>query len=170
MVTSEEDASIDHEVESKDSAVREASTFNNTQFELEDSFTFFAASSVEGTDGLQNGDSFREEAFSDNQSQLTSLIQRHELIILQEGLHDIDVMMADILARETDDLRFDVLILNRLESGLDQIDALISQYDNLDAIHIVSHGSNGMIQLGGSWLTAGNIDQYRTQLQSWGMA
>ncbi len=169
LATSEEEVAIDHEVESKDSVAIQASTFNNISLGPENAFTLFAGSSVEGADGLQNGDSFRDEGFSNNNSQASSLIQRHELIILQEGLQDIDVMMADILAQETENLRFDVLILNRLESGFDQIDALLTQYDNLDAIHIVSHGSNGMIQLGGSWLTAGNIDQYRTQLQSWGM-
>jgi len=55
-------------------------------------------------------------------------------------------------------------------NGFDQIDAALAQYQNLSAIHIVSHGSDGMIQLGGSWLTAGNIQQHMSELQNWGMA
>ncbi len=95
---------------------------------------------------------------------------RHELVILQEGLYDLDEMIADITGNAGDDRHFDFLVLSRLESGFDQIEAYLSQYQDLDAIHIVSHGSDGMMQLGGSWLTASNIEQHQSQLQAWGMS
>ncbi len=78
--------------------------------------------------------------------------------------------MADIYSQSTADREFEVVYLNRLESGFDQLDRLLAGYDDLDAIHLVSHGSNGMIQLGGSWLTAENIESHSASLQRWGMS
>jgi hypothetical protein len=94
---------------------------------------------------------------------------RHELVILQDGLHDLDSIVND-LQRDGDDINYSVLVLNRLEDGFDQLDSLLSQYHDLDAIHFVSHGTDGMIQLGNSWLTAWNVDQHQEALQRWGMA
>jgi hypothetical protein len=63
-----------------------------------------------------------------------------------------------------------IIVLNGTENGFDQISSVLAQYSDLDAIHFVSHGTDGMLQLGGSWLTAGNIEQYEAQLQTWGMS
>ncbi len=95
---------------------------------------------------------------------------RRELILLQEGVHDLESLVADIYSQATADRQFEVVYLNRLESGFDQLDRLLAGYDDLDAIHLVSHGSNGMIQLGGSWLTAESIENHSASLQRWGMS
>ncbi|MEQ1829122.1 MAG: DUF4347 domain-containing protein, partial [Pirellula sp.] len=94
---------------------------------------------------------------------------RHELVFVQEGTADVDALLAD-LSKDRPDVEFDVHILDRLENGFEQIDTLLSRYDDLDAIHIVSHGADGFVQLGGSWLTAWNVDQHLDELQRWGMA
>ena len=93
----------------------------------------------------------------------------HELIIIQDGIENVDQLIAD-LTDSPDDRYFDIVVLNAIEDGFSQIDRLLSEYENLDAIHIVSHGTEGTIQLGGSWLTAWNVEQHRHQLQQWGMA
>jgi hypothetical protein len=94
---------------------------------------------------------------------------RHELVLVQQGLDNVESLLND-LGTSHPDVDYDVAILDRLSDGFEQIDALLAQYHGLDAIHIVSHGTDGMIQLGGSWLTASNINSHIADLQAWGMA
>ena len=95
----------------------------------------------------------------------------HEVVFVQSNLLDVSGLIDDI---ETEaGLRgyiVDVFVLDRLSDGYAQIDDVLAQYDDLNAIHFVSHGTDGMIQLGGSWLTASNVDQHFDDLQKWGMS
>ncbi len=108
----------------------------------------------------------RNDAFT---SQASSLQQ--EIAFVQAGLYDSDVLIADLqlnaLATGRDLV---IVLLNGTENGFDQINAALSQYTELGAIHIVSHGSDGLIQLGGSWLTANNVVEHLADLKQWGMA
>ncbi|AMV32103.1 Cadherin domain protein [Pirellula sp. SH-Sr6A] len=94
---------------------------------------------------------------------------RQEIVFVQEGLYDLDVLLDD-LQREDASADYTIHVLSSVENGLNQIKALLAEYDDLDAIHIVSHGSDGMFQLGNSWIASENIANYAEQLRSWGMA
>ena len=95
----------------------------------------------------------------------------HEVVFVQSSLLDVADLIDDIETEASSRGHFvDVFVLDRLSNGFEQIDSILAQYDDLNAIHIVSHGTEGMIQLGGSWLTAGNVDQHSGELQRWGMA
>ncbi len=85
--------------------------------------------------------------------------ESQELIIIQDGIDNIDQLIADLVDCP-DDRFFDIFVLNGMEDGFAQLDRLLSQYEDLDAIHIISHGTEGTIQLGGSWLTAWNVEQH----------
>ncbi len=101
--------------------------------------------------------------------QATSL--NYEVVFIQAGLEDSDSLIAD-LQWQADALgrSLSVVVLSGETNGFDQIDSVLAQYSDLSAIHIVSHGADGMIQLGGSWLTAGNVQEHFSELQKWGMA
>ena len=95
----------------------------------------------------------------------------HEVAFVQSNLLDVEGLIDDIKTEAT--LRghiVDVIVLDGLSDGFAQIDDVLSQYHELNAIHFVSHGTYGMIQLGGSWLTTSNVWQHIDDLQSWGMA
>ncbi len=95
----------------------------------------------------------------------------HEVVFVQAGLYDSESLIAELEQNASISGRdLVVVVLNGTENGFDQINSVLSQYTNLDAIHIVSHGTDGMIQLGGSWLTAGNVLDHGIDLQKWGMA
>ena len=53
------------------------------------------------------------------------------------------------------------------QDGIDQISELLQQYDQLDAVHILSHGSQGAVKLGDTWLTDDNVAGYAAQLTGW---
>ena len=60
--------------------------------------------------------------------------------------------------------------LDPRRNGLAQITQALSQRQDVDAIHIVSRGTDGGVQLGSTWLSAGNLDQYSAVFQGWGYA
>ncbi|MCA9180331.1 MAG: DUF4347 domain-containing protein, partial [Planctomycetales bacterium] len=95
---------------------------------------------------------------------------RHEVIFVQSTLYDLDRLTADLFDGDTQDRVLHVIALDQSVSGFEQIDATLAQYSNLDAIHFVTHGTDGFVQLGGSWLTYWNIDAHAADLQRWGMA
>ena len=44
---------------------------------------------------------------------------------------------------------------------------ILKLYSDLDAIHLISHGSETGVQLGDTWLTSDNIDDYREMIGNW---
>ena len=63
-----------------------------------------------------------------------------------------------------------VFFLDPSQDGITQITSVLQQYDNLDAVHVVSHGGPGSLTLGNRQLNAGTLAQYSQDLHSWGAA
>ena len=59
------------------------------------------------------------------------------------------------------------LILDENQDGIQQISEALAQYSGLQAIHLISHGSNASLTLGTSTLNNGTLDTYADQLHSW---
>ena len=112
------------------------------------------------------GDVNSELAFSYNvQSSWLHLLEEpqaaSEVIFVQGNLHEHQAFVDEIESQAAANGRsVDIHILDSSENGFVQIDTLLSQYGELDAIHIVSHGDAELLQLGSSWLTASNVDQH----------
>jgi hypothetical protein len=63
---------------------------------------------------------------------------------------------------------YDVFILDGDKDGLDQMAGYLKGRSGLDAIHVISHGSQGALYLGSTVLDNSNLPGYRTQLGSIG--
>jgi glucose/arabinose dehydrogenase len=61
----------------------------------------------------------------------------------------------------------EVVILDANQDGIQQISNVLAQRHTFSAIHIVSHGDADGVQLGDARLEYGNLDRYRSQIQSW---
>ncbi len=95
----------------------------------------------------------------------------YELAFVQAGLYNSETLIADLEFQANSLGRsISFVVLEAGQGGFEQINNALTQYTNLDAIHIVSHGADGMIQLGDSWLTVGNIQSHVADLQAWGRA
>jgi uncharacterized protein DUF4347 len=65
----------------------------------------------------------------------------------------------------------EVFLIEDDSDGVQQISAVLEQYDHeLDSIYIVSHGSEGQIELGQAVLESGTLNSYAEQLGSWSNA
>ncbi|BAY86679.1 hypothetical protein NIES267_61900 [Calothrix parasitica NIES-267] len=61
----------------------------------------------------------------------------------------------------------EVFVLDKTADGIEQISQVLQQRQNIDAVHIISHGSPGSLYLGNSQLSLDTFNSYANQLQQW---
>nr|MDJ0834444.1 DUF4347 domain-containing protein [Gammaproteobacteria bacterium] len=95
---------------------------------------------------------------------------RLEIVFLDAGVENGEQLLEDLIAAE-DHAITQVHILDTGSDGIDQITQILAgQEQDVDAIHIISHGAAGQIQLGSTTLATGSLDGYAGQLKDWGGA
>lgn len=92
---------------------------------------------------------------------------RHEIIFIDSGV-DAYRQMVDAIRSEGDPAgQIDLFVLESGQDGIVQISEILAGYSNLDAVHLISHGENGVVHLGNSQLTTENIIAYEDSVGSW---
>ncbi|MCG7930577.1 MAG: Ig-like domain-containing protein [Candidatus Thiodiazotropha lotti] len=93
-----------------------------------------------------------------------------ELVIIDPATPDYESMLDDLLSRNDDARQFEIVFLTSGVDGIDQISEILAEYDGLDAIHLISHGSEGEIRLGDTNLDLELLQQSVEQITTWGEA
>lgn len=106
-----------------------------------------------------------------SQSQSSSETQiRRELVIVDTSVDEYQTLVQDIL-NESDPLReLSVVTIDGSRDGFSQISDILSGYSDLDALHIVSHGDDSGIMLGGTLVGQHNLGGYAAEIAQWGNA
>jgi hypothetical protein len=90
--------------------------------------------------------------------------QRHEILFIDANVSDpkslIDGLSSDI----------EIVLLDDKTNVLNQITAILDGYQNLDAIHIISHGAEGELAFANGVLNNLNAYDYASQLKRIGSA
>ena len=95
------------------------------------------------------------------------VLGRRELIIVDPGVQDVDVLVAGILESKPD-ATLEIRFLDAESDGVTQITDILANSDaKFDSIHIISHGDDGEVNLGNTALTSDNLSRYADQLASW---
>lgn len=103
--------------------------------------------------------------FSFNAASLTETT-RLELVFIDELATDTDALLAGLT--ESADTEFSVFVLSSADDGIQQMSAIIATFDDLEAIHVVSHGTGtGGIRLGNTTLTQQSLAAYVPQIGEW---
>jgi len=84
-----------------------------------------------------------------------------QIVFVDSGIENYQAIIKAIPAGMA------VVILNGSQDGIVQITQALSNYQNLSAIHVISHGSSAALNLGNATLSAGNMDGYASNLQQW---
>ena len=93
-----------------------------------------------------------------------------ELIIVDPGVENSDVLLSEILEKQGDSA-FEIRLLDSNSDGVQQItDLLAAANGKYDAIHVISHGNEGQINLGNTQLTSDSLSGYTDELASWSSA
>jgi Ca2+-binding RTX toxin-like protein len=85
-------------------------------------------------------------------------------VFIDSSLQDIDKLLAGLSPELI------VVILDAGQDGVEQIAQALEGVSDLDAIHIISHGSEGTLYLGNAVLTSDNLAGYSSELETIGAA
>ncbi len=81
------------------------------------------------------------------------------VVFIDARVQDWEQLVSGFTA---DDMQ--VVVLDPVQDGIAQIAQALEGMTALDAIHIISHGSEGTLYLGDTVLTSDNLDQYKSKL------
>ena len=95
-----------------------------------------------------------------NQNLDFSLESNNNLVFINSDLNNYQTLVSGVD-------RADVVILDSTQNGIEQITQVLTNYQQLDSIQILSHGDSGSLQLGSTILSNNNLDSYSSELTSW---
>ena len=90
----------------------------------------------------------------------------HELVFVDTSLPDYQNLVANVTSLNNPQRQINVVLLND-NDGIQQISKTLSRYHNLDAVYILSHGTDDSVDLGGTWLQASNLNACAGQIAGW---
>ncbi|MCP4171990.1 MAG: DUF2341 domain-containing protein, partial [Fuerstiella sp.] len=92
-----------------------------------------------------------------------------ELVFVDGSVNDLDQMVENLQSANTSDENstLEIIILESQTDGMGQISSTMRNYRDIDAIHVVSHGSDGQVRLGSTTLSLDNLDDYRSSIGAW---
>jgi Tfp pilus assembly protein FimT len=100
-------------------------------------------------------------------SDLSDPLLRHELVFVDTSTPDHQQLVDDLLANHFNGTVVDVILLEGSADGVSQISQALAQYDNVDAIHLVSHGADGAVKLGNTSLRMNTLDAHSGKIATW---
>ena len=118
---------------------------------LEARILFDGAALTTAVDVLDNNSFDNEVNYTPPANEQTSK-DRNEVVFIDSGIKDYQNIVSDL------DTQFDIYTINQDSDGLEQIASILQTKNNLDAIHIISHGDIGKISLGNTQLNSQNLD------------
>ncbi|MFT3857961.1 MAG: DUF4347 domain-containing protein [Aquabacterium sp.] len=101
-------------------------------------------------------------------TQVTS--RQVEIVFVDRGVKDAQDLIADIVAQQDGSRTLEIHWLDSDRDGAAQISEVLQGRDNVAALHILSHGSEGMIQLGSTWLSRDTLADHAKDVSEWGLS
>ncbi|MCP5059627.1 MAG: BspA family leucine-rich repeat surface protein, partial [bacterium] len=92
---------------------------------------------------------------------------RKELVFVDTGVEGYETLVDDLRSATPEGRTLEVVLLDAEQDGIAQISETLTDYQGLDAIHIVSHGTEGAVQLGDGWLSGDTLSSYEGALAGW---
>ena len=99
-----------------------------------------------------------------------SLVTGGELVFVNDNVQDYQQIVDDIQQNSDRQRTIDVVVLHDKTEGITQVSNILQEHENLDAIHIISHASDGFLQLGSSWYNTDDLRAQAGTLGTWNQA
>ena len=93
---------------------------------------------------------------------MNSLTPNQQIIFVDSSIQNYQSLIKGI------DTNAKIVILDRNRSGIEQITQALASESDIQAVHILSHGSEGSLKLGSDILNGNDIEDFNTQLKQWG--
>jgi len=142
--------------------------------QLEERVLFDAVPDAAATELLEDAAAQDAQSAQDQQAEpqaeSNSAAQRRELVIVDTSIGGHETLLDEL--RQTPDESRDLFVvtIDASTDGIQRITAVLTEYTNLDAVHFISHGSGGEIELGASVLNSDTLASNAGQLAQWGLS
>jgi hypothetical protein len=93
--------------------------------------------------------------------------QTQEIVFVDEGVDNYQQLVDDLRDNADTSRNIEVVVLDRDQDGIEQISEMLQDRDDLDAVHIISHGSDGSVELGNTSLDAYTLEQNNLNIGLW---
>ena len=93
-----------------------------------------------------------------------------EVVFIASNTPDLNALLADLQNESDPNREFIAILLDADRGGIDQITAALSNLHNVAAVHLVSHGSEGRVELGNEILDVGTVSNHLNAIESWANA
>ena len=108
-----------------------------------------------------------EQPNSDSTTPSTADSLHQELVFIDTDVENYQDLLNDILAQSEEGRNIEVILLDNERDGIEQITETLANYQNLDAIHLISHGSSGNVDIGNTLLNSDSLNQNQAQISAW---
>ena len=81
---------------------------------------------------------------------------------------DREQLLAGLTGQAADGRSFEVIVLDPARDGIAQVTAALAERIQVDAVHFITHGTDGAVQLGGTWLDAKTLGANADAMAGWG--
>jgi len=89
-----------------------------------------------------------------------------ELVFVDATLENREALISELQATRSD-TDFEFITLDADGDGITQMSLVLAQYSGIKGIHVLSHASDGRLNLGGTQLNLDTLEQYRETLAQW---
>ncbi|HYL19236.1 MAG TPA: DUF4347 domain-containing protein, partial [Burkholderiales bacterium] len=96
--------------------------------------------------------------------------RRQEVVFVDTATPDYNKLVADIEAQSGLERQLRVVLLDAHADGIQQISAALADLKDVSAVHIISHGADGAVQLGEATLNLTTLAENAARIQGWGQS
>ncbi|MEM7256008.1 MAG: DUF4347 domain-containing protein, partial [Pseudomonadota bacterium] len=89
------------------------------------------------------------------------------LVFINGDVDDIDTLLSDLQLQRQQGRDLHIHVLDADVDGIDQISDVLARFSHVSQIHILSHGSDGGVQVGSTWLTSNHANVLEAKLLLW---
>ena len=93
--------------------------------------------------------------------------RRREVIILDPGVQNWELLRDLLLAQPDAGRDLQLFVLDGQRDGVEQVGQILAQFRDLDAVHLLSHGTADGLQLGSTWLDGRSMLGHSEAIRSW---
>ena len=93
---------------------------------------------------------------------------RLELVFIDENTPDYQILIEDLENDLAGNKQLEIVLIGADENGINRITETLSNFSNVDAVHLVSHGSDGTVNIGNTSLNSHTLLANEKQIALWG--
>jgi hypothetical protein len=100
---------------------------------------------------------------------LVSEAGMREMVFIDQNITNYQILIPD-LQSGCSNRNIEVVELQSDQNGIQQVTRILSEHSDLAAVHFITHGAIGWINLGNGWLNSTTLQQNTDAISSWGSA